>query len=639
MPILRRSLAAVSVICISTAGILAAAPGSGRAETTAGSGVDGRSLTLDQSTGLDTRAVRVAWAGFNPTRRNGQYAVNLVQCAAAPTALDRDCFNAQRYPNSEQGSIVLGATTRSDGTGNALFEVRAALDLVELGCAAAKPCTVLAYEVTGTPVAPGTMPEFYAYATIEFAPSPADCPAVVDFDARIGGAASAMPLAYRIAGTACTAADPSILDVTESSSNEGREAVFEDQLDLGITSVGATVAERAAHPEVVRVRYAPLDLTAVVVAYNLADPFTNEPITDLTLSPRLVARIVSGTRPEEFFADPEFQLLNPGRRWPQGGFAQPLLRAEANADTGIVTNWITTNGPARAFLDGTDSYGEAVTPAWRNVPYPIDVFESRAASSGYIPLTGQRTVGQRLFYGVVPANFTTAVNYTGVIGVVDLPTARRYGLGVARIVNASGNAVTPTDDAILAGYRSMVVNADGTKAADPGATDPVAYPLVKIDYGMVTDALDPRRVAKTARFITETVGAVQDAGLPGYVALPAVERQQATAVASSLDALISGIDLPSLPTGDLGPSAGGFDPGSDGGGSDLLSDGTGAPGGGPGTPATLVRKGLARFQPVVAVSDPSGPSGLVLVLALGVITGLAALAPSAWSLGRRLLHR
>lgn len=643
MSIVRRSLAAISVVCISTAGILAAASGSGRADTPGAVGIDGRAVTLNQSTGLDTRALQVSWSGFDPTRRNGQYAVNIVQCRANPTALDRDCFNAQRYPSADQGSMVLGATTRSDGTGSALLEIRSAIDLPELACSATNACTVLAYEVTGTPTAPGEMPALYAYAPITFAPSPADCPPVQDFDARIGGEASVIPLAYRVAGTSCLGADPSILDVTESASNEGRDAVLNGQIDLGVTSVPATPTELAAHPEVLRVKYAPLDLTAVVVAYQLADPITNAPITDLTLTPRLVARLISDTRPEEIFQDAEFQELNPGRRWPPGGLTHPLLRAEANADTGLVTGWIGQDRDARAFLAGNDPKGEAVTPAWKDVPYPTDVFESRAATSGYIPLTGQRTVARRLFYGVNPANLSTIVNYTGVMGVLDLPSARRYGLSTARIVNGAGVAVAPTDEAILAGYRAMRTAADGTKVADFASTDPAAYPLVKIDYGMVTNTLGTGRVAKTARFITDATGSVQDnGGLLGYVPLPAAERAQAATVAAGLTALITGIDPASNGSNDTVNGSGStYDSGSSYSydtGYDSTGAGDGATGGATSA-APLVHKGLVRFQPVVALSAPRRTSGLVIVLVLGVIAGLAALAPSAWSGIRRLLHR
>ena len=61
--------------------------------------------------------------------------------------------------------------------------------------------------------------------------------------------------------------------------------------------------------------------------------------------------------------------------------------------------------------------------------------------------------------------------------------------------------------------------------------------------------------------------------------------------------------------------------------------------GGAADRAPIIRRGLARFQPVVAVSGPARADGLLLVLGLGFITGLVALTPSAWSLARRLVRR
>ena len=131
-------------------------------------------------------------------------------------------------------------------------------------------------------------------------------------------------------------------------------SVLEEQVDFGITSLPATASELAAHPTTVRVRYAPIDLTAVTVVHNLRNPSTGQPISDLVLSPRLVARIVSDSRLDTFYADPELRELNPGVRWPAFAPSQPLVRAEANADTALLTAWLQADPAARAFLDGAD---------------------------------------------------------------------------------------------------------------------------------------------------------------------------------------------------------------------------------------------------------------------------------------------
>jgi len=621
VPFLRRPLAAAAVLAIAATAVAVPA-GVG----TADSGVDGRVVVAGPSTELGTQVVTVSWTAFRPTRRStGQYTVNVVQCREAPTSL-ADCFTNQAFPNADDGNQVTGAITAADGTGRTNFEVRSALDLPELGCSSTRPCSLMAYENTGTPIAPGTLPTAYAITTIRFAPSIADCPAVSDFDVRTGGSASAIPLLYRVASARCTGGDPVIMDVTESSSNEGRLAMLEEQVDFGITSLPMTPAELAAHPSTTRVRYAPIDLTAVTVVHNLRNPTTGQQITDLVLSPRLVARIISDSRLDSFYADPELRELNPGVRWPAFAPSQPLVRAEANADTAIVTTWMQEDATARAFLDGADPRGIEVNSAWRGIPYPTDTFESRSATGSYLPRTGQREVARRVFYGVRPADgATTSPDYYGFIGVVDLPTARRYGLATARLVNRAGIAVAPDETSILAGFAAMRTTASGTLEPNPGTTDPGAYPLVKVDYAVVTDRLRTERSAAVATVLTDLTTTAQ-ASLPaGYVPLPDPLRQQAAQVIAGLGALISGIDPGATPSSFGGPVVGStFDAPIGGLGPIIESTVTGPAA--PGT-STIRRRGLVRFQPIVATGPSGGSSALVALAIAGALAGAAAIAP------------
>ena len=636
MSILRRSLATVSVVCISTAGILAAATGPVRADEPV------RTASVSQATDLTTQVVQISWTGFRPTRRNtGQFAVNVVQCAEVPTSL-ADCYTKQSYPNPENGTQVTGAVTRSDGTGSTAIEVRGAADLPDLGCNAARPCSLLAYEVTGLPIPIDALPPEHALATIRFAPSPADCPAVTDFDARTGGEPSAVPLLYRVAGAECTAPGGAIIDVAETSSNEARDATLAADTDFGLTSLPADPAELAAHPDVLRTAYAPIDLTAVAIGFNMRDPRTGQPITDITLTPRLVARIISDSRLDTFFSDPELRALNPGINWPAFAVSPPLLRAEANADTTIITRWLQEDPKARALLDGNDSGGVQVNSAWRGITYPTSVFESRSATGSYLPRTGEREIARRLFYGVRPSEFLPdSPDYFGFVGVLDLAAAKRYGISVAKIVNGAGQPIAPTPDSILAGYRAMDQRPDGTRTANYAATDPAAYPMVKVDYAMVTNRLRTDRVAVVERVVNR-IASTPQASLPaGYVELPPAEQARAAAVTAKLTSLITGIDPAANTSNDTYGGGSTYDSGSSytyDSGYDTTGTGDGGAGG-TAAVAPLVHRGLVRFQPVVALSDPRRTSGLVIVLVLGVIAGLAALAPSAWSGVRRLLHR
>ncbi len=634
---LRRLLAGVSVTALACAGLISTAATGPVGATTAG--IDGRTLSLSQDSALVTKAVTVSWDGFRPTRKsNGQYGVNIVQCKDTPTALDTDCFMNTRFPNSDQGSIYYAATTKADGTGSANFEIRGAMDLPEFGCSVSVACSVLAYELTGDPTPLGQMPSAYAYATISFAPSPADCPSVTDFDVRLGGEPSAAPLLYGLAGSACLATTPLIYDVTETSSNEGREALFEGQIDAGITDVPATPEELAEHPLVKRVKYAPLDLTAVAVVFLMNDSRTGTPITSMVLSPRLVARIISDTQVDSFFADPEFQALNPtiGTKvnWPAAGIARPLIRAEANADTGLLTGWLNSNPTARAFLDGADQYNIPVNVAWRGISYPTDIFESRAAGSGYIPLTSQRPVGIRMFYGVNPSGILVQPDFQGVIGVVDLPTAQRYGMETASIINGAGVPVAPTAESILAGYRAMTINSDGTRVANLSSTDPVAYPLVKIDHAMVTNQLNPSRASALKGLLDQAVGSVQDALPFGYVPLPQEARNQTAEIALNLDALITGTEDASGPEQILEqlPDYSGNEYGY-ASGNQPAPDTSPAP---QDSATKTIYRGTARFTPVVAFPTQNGSSTLVVLFVLGIAAGLGAIAPGIW---RRFARR
>src|SRR5205823_684945 len=116
-------------------------------------------------------------------------------------------------------------------------------------------------------------------------------------------------------------------------------------------------------------------------------------------------------------------------------------------------------------------------------------------------------------------------------GIVDLPTAQRYDLPVAKLVNASGNAVAPDAAGIAAGYKAMKTNADGiTKITDYANTDPAAYPLVKIDYAMIPNvARDTAEQASLKRLLAYAAAGGQENPPGGYAALPPELLAQITA--------------------------------------------------------------------------------------------------------------
>ena len=237
----------------------------------------GRTLSVAPATELGHQVVLVHWTGFKPANQ-----VIVQQCKADPVSL-ADCFTALPFPNSQNGNEVINGATQTDGTGEAFIEIRPAAQLPSLDCNAESPCSLIAYESDGKPIPPGGLPLTVATASIAFAKSAADCPPVTNFDVRAEGEASSSQAFYRWIAGLCTANPSLIVDYTETSSVQGREHFLANEVDVGVTSTAATANELAAGSQRA-FTYAPVDLTAVVVVYNMTDPATGKRITDLTLS-------------------------------------------------------------------------------------------------------------------------------------------------------------------------------------------------------------------------------------------------------------------------------------------------------------------------------------------------------------------
>jgi ABC-type phosphate transport system substrate-binding protein len=503
-------------------------------EESTGSGPGGRSGTASPGTELVNEVVTVSWSGFTPTQTNGLFGVILLQCSAAPTSF-ADCFTAEAFPSVTNGTVVQ-ATTAADGTGSARIEVRPAAYLPSLGCSNTTACSILVYENDGVPVPAGGLPARHAIVPLSFARSQADCPPVFDFDVRVDGSATSSELFYRWASDLCQGDGAVVLDYTETSSTTGRENFLDGLVDLGVTALPAGDEELESHPGHPEYQYAPVAASAMVVAYNLRDPFTGSQIDDLVLSPRLVARLITNTSPDTFFKDRELSRLNPGKRFPSGAATRPLLRAERSASTTLITTWLAANPEVQNFMSGNDMFRVQMNTAYQGYTYPKDIFENVSGDNAYLARQGQRAVALRLFYGVSPTGQVrenTAFN--GVIGIVDLPTARRFGLKVARLVQADNSVVAVTDESMAKGLAAMEPTASGTLVADVTPDDPAAYPLVRIDYAMV-----PRTVATDAKrddiraVLEYAVGAGQGRLPEGYVPLPESMRAATRTIAAGI---------------------------------------------------------------------------------------------------------
>ncbi len=491
-----------------------------------------RTASVLPATDLSDQVARVAWSGFRPTLPDGTYGVSIFECKLHPRSVDKDCNTAQTFPLSLTGNAAQGVT-QADGTGDALIDIESTARLPSLACSHSNPCSLLVFENTPNGFDPEHLPGAYATARLDFRENTADCPPPARFDVRLESEASAAAAAYQWAADLCSATPPFALDVTNTSSDAARAQFFQKHVDVALTSLPPAAGEAPASAPAYAV--APIDLTALVVAYNIVDPVTFHQITDVTLTPRLVARLVSDSDVLSFFQDPEFQKLNPHHTFPAQA-ADPGVRAEQNADTWLVTNWINADPAARAFLDGKDPYGVPVSYAWQGVKYPTNVFEARNPNGVYLPRTGEEEVAKRLFHATKPAEGTPKNPWdVGFFGILDLPTALRFGLPIAKLTTGVGKPVVSVDaQTIEAGYRAMSTSASGFHTEPPVPPDPSAWPLTKVDHAMVARAGDPATERAVARFLVYAAGPGRRTLPPGFVTLPDPLVAQTVRTAASI---------------------------------------------------------------------------------------------------------
>jgi hypothetical protein len=372
------------------------------------------------------------------------------------------------------------------------------------------------------------LPTAYATVKLDFRQNAADCPPPRRFDVRLEAESSAAAAFYEWAAGLCGGSDPFALDVTNTSSTAARHQFFEKHVDVGVSSVPPQAGEvtTTSPPFLV----APVDLTAVVVAYVIVDPVTGQQITDLTLSPRLVARLISDTDVLTLFTDPEFQKLNPGHTFPQQT-AEPGLRAEQNGDSWIVTKWLNSD-PARGSSSTARIPTASRSTLRKGIDYPTDVLEARPTGS-YLPRTGEETArsgsstrrSRRTACRRTP-RMPASPSSTSRLRAASLPIAKlTAGVGAGRHTEPGerrSRVQGDDDDArrIPCGRRDPAIRRHGCSQVDHGAGLPLRRAPI-------------RAPASIARLLRYAAGPGQQRLPDGFVPMPAGLAAQTTQVAAA----------------------------------------------------------------------------------------------------------
>ncbi|MDI1465850.1 hypothetical protein QEZ54_33245 [Catellatospora sp. KI3] len=588
------------------------------------------------------------------------------------------------------------ARIRPDGTGEAFFEVQTVTEAPGLGCGEVpdgggdpRACWLVIVpradaEVDGTSAA--SQPDHrlvssalsasnFAHALsvrLTFQPVGTACTIGVN-ERRMVGHEPLREAVNRWQRSLCT--PTTVFGYSQVSDDTARRQVV--SADPGMVFAG-----RAVDPDTVDTTrplvYAPVAVSGVVVAFNVersANPVGDpqqrlrdgERITDLKLTPRLVAKLLTQSyrfgaffaeqelagNPPDMTEDEEFLLLNPELR--QDSFLtalpdalMPLIPTDA---AGVLWAWINGDAQARAFLDGTpDEHGMVVNPHYKELvlprydfpkqdpfcdagqpgtpctqdahPYSTDFHDgARAAGRGDTLARYYDTTSDPVAWKKIPPQLG---GLRAVLTVTDSASAARYGLPVAKLRNAAGQFVAPTAQSLLAGVASMIPTAvPNVVSPNPNSTDAAAYPLTTVSFA----ATAPKALTKAAGrdYATFLRYAVGDGQLPGvgagqlpegYAPLPDAMRTATRTAAAKIekDAGTGTVASPSPTRRSPSPS---HTPAGTGSGSGTGSGQSAAPL--PSPSRTDV--GLAPLSATPA--QPTGFTGRYALAALLILGGLA----------------
>jgi len=361
------------------------------------------------------------------------------------------------------------------------------------------------------------------------------------------------------------------------------------------------------------------------------------------------------------------------------GVFLPTMLAPPSDMTYQLTDWVGANAYAQAFLADTPGPGMHVNTYYKGTSYPAQqLFEQDpgvtlpasapfpcspacsppgyAAASmqvawNFVVNLGQITQNLLLFqpnadnpvllcenplgtctsrsqYGF--SHPLMSMGYRDLFSEMDLGDVGAYLFPAAALVNATGNAVAPTQASVEATVaKDMSTNPDGiTQYVNQSRMDPAAYPLTMVDYAMVpTCGLRHGEATAIADFLDNVATTGQKQGVlpgqlqPGYYPLTSAQRAQTLKAAAE----VKSQDCKSVPpdhtvSGRTPPS--GTSPANSAPGPAKTAPSQHRP---PSTPI-----GHTRTAAFGQKSPDSGLAGILLVLAIVFGALLVLGGPTAW---------
>jgi len=601
-------------------------------------------VTVSQTSNLVNGMVHVSWTGFTPSsevlydQTATDYPVMVAECNTAHPMRWSQCYGANN--GGVQGAFgpfgpmnTSYATTVKNGTGQLDIQILTTAENQFLGCGVRHRCSLVVVPSQGgnTLISPpnchdhsidtgGTDVGQFAFSSqngacswkkriivpLKFAPAPTNCPIKKTAFTAMGSPMMLRAMNEWRAGL-CASASP--LAITFNSSITEPEAIAD--LPSGLGDIALTTRPSAAKLVSNKTyTYAPIAISSVAVAYWVDNPTTGQPVRNLKLNPRVLAKLLTQSynfnnegcgqarppktigcdgavdgNPFTLFADREFKRLNPKVLTPVGfgsAFQVPTVESGHSDMTFEVTRWIASNPDANGFMHGQfDQWGMHVNTNYLGLKYPIDSFTGQDSypviAHKYSPVFPLSLVAnyqaqnwepgtdwEKDQFGNFPRDPIQVPGERALFAVLDYGDAAAFRFPVARILNNKGHYVAPSPGSMAAAIPSLrgVGNNHITQRVNYKKQSAGAYPLTMVIYAMVpTSGVKPAKAAAIARFLDYVVGPGQKPGvLPGELApgcLPLTAKMRTeTLRAISLVRAQKGNKLNPSPSPSASPSTG-----------------------------------------------------------------------------------
>lgn len=575
----------------------------------------GSTVTVSQTKDLVNEMVHVSWTGFTPSsavlydQTATDYPVMVAECNTLHPVRMKQCYGADN--GGVQGAFgpfgpmnTAYATTARKGTGQLDIQILTLAENQFLGCGLRHKCSLVIVPAQGgdTLSSPphcsdhsidtgGTDLGQFAFSSqtgscswkqrivvpLSFAPAPANCPLKKAAFSAIGSPMLLRAMNQWRAGL-CASSNP--MAVTFNAAITEPDAIAD--LPSGLGDIALTT--RPGPTKLVSNKtytYAPIAISSVAIAYWVDSPVTGQPVRNLKLDPRLVAKLVTQSynfenegcgvgkppkkigcdgavdgNPFSLFADPEFKHLNPKVLAPIGigaAFQVPTVQSGHSDMTWEITRWMSTNKNSAEFMAGQfDPWGMHLNTNYLGLKYPLDSFTGQDSypviAHKYSPVFPLSLVAsyqaqnwepgtdwEKDQFGNFPRDPIQVPGERALFAILDNGDAAAFRFPVAKILNHSGHYVAPSAASMTAAIPSLITSKANhiTQRVDYKIQKAGAYPLTMVIYALVpTSGVKPTKAAAIARFLNYAVGPGQRPGVlpgqlaPGYLPLPARLRAQ-----------------------------------------------------------------------------------------------------------------